>query len=178
MSVWCKWWIELPAHPQSSHLSPLPSSSSLPLFSSRPPLWLAWKAATMKRALRLLPRPPPLPPLALLDQPTWTQTSKTRAPRVPSPPSPASSQPQVRFRGSGSNGRALTYLRFAQPAHPLPPSLPPLLQLPSSPNLPPNPAGPDALTPERFHTAWTSQMMKDGMVGALLVLAYPDRIAR
>ena len=29
-----------------------------------------------------------------------------------------------------------------------------------------------------FSEAWTSQMLKDGLVGALVALAYPDRIAR
>lgn len=29
-----------------------------------------------------------------------------------------------------------------------------------------------------FHTAWTSQTRKEGLVGALLAIAYPDRIAR
>ena len=28
-----------------------------------------------------------------------------------------------------------------------------------------------------FHTAWTSQMAKEGLVGALVALAYPDRVA-
>ena len=29
-----------------------------------------------------------------------------------------------------------------------------------------------------FHASWTSQMRKEGLVGALLAIAYPDRIAR
>ena len=36
---------------------------------------------------------------------------------------------------------------------------------------------PTASSLRGFHAAWTSQMAKEGLVGALVALAYPDRVA-
>ena len=39
------------------------------------------------------------------------------------------------------------------------------------------PAGAAESSGRDFRSAWTTQMAKDGLVGALVALAYPDRIA-